>query len=556
LLSSLAHRIDRFRMNVEGEVLMNGQHYTIHQLKKMAGYVMQDDLIHSHLTVGETVQYTAELRMDRHSTAAQRTERENYVLNLLGISYCRDTIVGDTRHKGISGGERKRLCIAMELITNPALLFLDEPTSGLDSATAYAVVATLNQLALRGECTIVTTIHQPQAKIFALFDNLILMRCGEIAYQGSANKASAYFKQLGYPCPPETNIADHLIDVLCDNPAGDHILSEDEKHQKALRIAHMNKNKFVIPLEQDYGGTASSFHVREVQPWFKQFFVLFRRSIYFHTRNWYIFAMNMFVTVIIALFVSLNVWQDIGDTKASVPKRQPLLFFCVIHQGIVASLQGSHSFPLDRAIMLRERAAGAYYVSAYFLAKTLADMVAQVPAPIIFTCIVYPLTGLQLTATQFFRFMMFMILESFSATSVANAISCIFVSIELSTVCLALAYEWVRLFGGWFISPAQIELYPDWRFADVLSYIKYAFVGVSLNENDGLVLHCTSSELNSAGMCVMPPLTNYSPPFTGAKFNDYYGYDQFTIAYCAVALVIYILSCRIAAYLALRYIKV
>jgi len=126
--------------------------------------------------------------------------------------------------------------------------------------------------------------------------------------------------------------------------------------------------------------------------------------------------------------------------------------------------------------MLRERAAGTYYVSAYFLGKTLADMVFQAPAPIIFTCVVYPLTGLSWTSKQFFRFLAFMVLDSFAATSVANAISCIFVSIELSTVVLAMAYEWVRLYGGWFISPAQIELYPDWKFADVLSYIKLVVI--------------------------------------------------------------------------------
>lgn len=92
---------------------------------------MQDDLIHSHLSVAETLAYTAALRMPRHTTSVQRKEREEYVMKLMGISYCRNVIVGDTRHKGISGGERKRLCIAMELLTKPALLFLDEPTSGI-----------------------------------------------------------------------------------------------------------------------------------------------------------------------------------------------------------------------------------------------------------------------------------------------------------------------------------------------------------------------------------------------------------------------------------------
>jgi ATP-binding cassette subfamily G (WHITE) protein 2 len=129
-LSSLALRIDPIRMQVSGELLLNGKTYSKHTLKSMSGYVMQDDLTHSHLTVSETLSYTASLRLSRNSTSAERKERVEHVIKLMGLSHCRDVIIGDTRHKGISGGERKRLCIAMELLMKPALLFLDEPTSG------------------------------------------------------------------------------------------------------------------------------------------------------------------------------------------------------------------------------------------------------------------------------------------------------------------------------------------------------------------------------------------------------------------------------------------
>jgi ATP-binding cassette, subfamily G (WHITE), member 2 len=117
-------------MVVTGDIFLNGKPISKQTLKSMSGYVMQDDLIHSHLTVGETLSYTAALRMAKGTTRVQRKEREAEVMSLLGITYCKDIIVGDTRRKGISGGERKRLCIAMELLTKPSLLFLDEPTSG------------------------------------------------------------------------------------------------------------------------------------------------------------------------------------------------------------------------------------------------------------------------------------------------------------------------------------------------------------------------------------------------------------------------------------------
>lgn len=214
LLSALSLRLDARRIGVKGELRCNGRTYNKRDLKNMSGYVMQDDLLNAYFTVLETLQYTAYLRMPADTSAHARRSRIELVMKLMGISHCRNVIVGDSRRKGVSGGERKRLCIAMELLTKPKLLFLDEPTSGLDSSTALSVVGILKRLSAKGLCTVVCTIHQPQSKIFSLFDNLILMRHGQIAYQGAANKALTFFENRGFPCPELTNPADHIIQVL------------------------------------------------------------------------------------------------------------------------------------------------------------------------------------------------------------------------------------------------------------------------------------------------------------------------------------------------------
>lgn len=147
-----------------------------------------------------------------------------------------------------------------------------------------------------------------------------------------------------------------------------------------------------------------------------------------------------------------------------------------------------------------------------------------------------------------------MILDNFAATSLANMGSCMFVSIEMSTVVIACWYEICRLYGGWFISPALLKQYNNWAFADALSYIKYAFVAVSLNENDSLTLTCTSSELSASGKCVISPIN--VGPYTGTAFNRYYGYDEYTIKFCVGMLIVYIVVCKIISYLALRFIKI
>jgi ATP-binding cassette subfamily G (WHITE) protein 2 len=533
-LSAFAKRISSTDMLIEGSLQINNHLYTNNDLKNFSGYVAQEDVLHSYLSVYETLQYAAELRMIRNTSKDVQLTKIEEVINKMGLNECRDIIVGDSRTKGISGGEKKRLCVAIELLTDPKILFLDEPTSGLDSKIALSLIEKLKRIANDG-CMVICTIHQPQNKIFNLFDNLILMKNGLIVYNGKASKA-CYLISLQSPS-----------DILQSNMnSGDILIDEISMNDNI----HLVEN---LLLDKSLYNDISIFKTRDKQTWIKQFSILLRRNIKYHTRNWKLIVINIMATIIVSFFVCMSVWNSIGINKKSAALRQAALFFSVVNQGIVSSLQGTHSFPLERNIMLRERAAGAYRVSAYFVAKTIGDMIFQIIAPILYTCIVYYNIGFQSEASKFFIFMGFMILASMSATSISNMISCICVSIELSTIILAAVYEISRLYGGWFISPKLLFQFPNWKFADSLSYIKYAFVGVSLNENDGLLITCGQSELDSTNKCIIPPIN--TPPYTGEAFNSYYGYDNYTISYCAGILIAYIIISRLIGYIALKYIK-
>jgi ATP-binding cassette subfamily G (WHITE) protein 2 len=166
-------------------------------------------------------------------------------------------------------------------------------------------------------------------------------------------------------------------------------------------------------------------------------------------------------------------WFQIGHDQDSVTKRVPSLFFSCVTQGIVASLQCIASFPAERAIILRERAAGSYFVSAYFAAKTVVDVLSQTWGPTLFCIIAYPTVGYQGIARKFFIYWGFMLLDAVAALSLATMVSCICVSIEMSTVVLSVLFEISRLFGGFFTSPEMLHEYPHWKFADALSYLKY-----------------------------------------------------------------------------------
>jgi len=533
-LGVLSQRLDTWKMPITGDIHLNGKPYSKATLKAMSGYVMQDDLIHANLTVHETLMYSAQLRMSRHCTREERENREKEVLDIMGISYTANVLIGDTRNKGISGGERKRVCVAIELMNNPRLLFLDEPTSGLDSTTALSLIKTLRGMADSGMCTVVCTIHQPQTMIYDLMDNLILMKKGNIVYQGSAAKAVDFFSTCGFPCPDRMNPADHFMNVICM-----------DSDPEVARLPKMEP-----PVDMDFGLDKDDFTPRAVPLWFQQFGTLFMRNMTEKIRRWDIFAMNVLVTIIVSIFIGTGAWKLIGTNQDSIPKRNAILFFCTIHQGVIATLQGIYAFPMERALMLRERQSGSYYVSAYFCGKFLCDMLWQAPIPVLFTCIVYPLTGLALfPASKFFVFMGITFLCSASATSLAGMCCCLFVSIELAAVVLAMLMELTRLYSGFFISPALLLSNTDYyqfKFMDALSYMKYSYVSWCLNEYQDLELTCSAAEI-AAKKCLIR---------SGNDIDTQYGYNQYSIGFCTGMLVIYIVITRFISYLGLRFIKI
>lgn len=530
LLNTLACRLDR-DTSATGELRLNGLTYSNKELKCIGGYVMQDDILNTTLTVQETLDFTAELRLPSHMIKPERDVEVDRVILAMGLSHCRQTLIGNPLLKGISGGERKRVCIAMELLMRPQLLFLDEPTSGLDSVSALSICQTLREMGAAGTCTIVCTIHQPMAKIFSLFQQLLLLKKGSIVYQGPAAKAVDHFAKLGYECPQFENPADHLMHVI--TPAfGESVMDLAAMEAKFLAAYKAP----AIDLHQ--GADRPLYMVREVIPWSHQFAVLFRRTVKEQMRKKNMLYVSIVQTICMAVLVGCT-WLQIGITPASLAKRAPSLFFCTINQGMFGALMVINSFPAERTLSLRERAAGSYYVSAYFLAKTLAETIFQTIVPVLFSSVVYFLIGYQPLPGKFFIFLAFMCLCNAAAVSLATAVSAIFRTTDMAVTILPMVLEVSRLFGGFFVSPSAMPIYFKWLQA--LSYCDYTYVAISLNELGGLNL----------SPCTVGP----DQTCTGEQNIATLGLSYLTIGECAGILISYIIICRIFAYLGLKYIK-
>lgn len=542
LLNALSLRLDP-GMTMEGEMRINGVAYSNADLKLSCGYVMQDDLLNSNLTVEETLLYTAKLRCPPGYTEEQRHERVDAALAQVGLTHVRGVIVGSPLRKGISGGERKRLCVGMELLTSPVLLFLDEPTSGLDSTTALGLCRLLRGLADSGACTVIATLHQPQSKIFQLMEGLVLLRNGSVLYQGPAMGALAFFEDAGHKCPELTNPADFLMDVITgDGPspaAAAAAMSTCSLDSKAAAL----RQQLARDVSVVWREARPPVRLREVVPWRRQFAVLLERSFKEKARQRGVLLTQLAQSVTMAVLIG-TVFLQIGDTQTSTTRRQPVLFFCVINQGMFGALQMINSFPSERVLSLRERAAGTYHASAYFLAKVSAETLFQLPMPIVFSAIVYWLVGLQPVASKFFVFTIFMVLCSLSATSLALAVSAWCRTTDMSVTMLPLALEICRLFGGFFLPPANLPKYFAWL--DALSYVKYSYEGVSLNELTGLTVTCTPAQLAPDGTC---------PTTSGQQTIDKLGLGYITVWGAALSLVGFVIVARTLAYIGVRVVK-
>lgn len=214
LLDILARKNKRGQ--IAGELYVNG--YKVGgdaEFKNVVGFVDQEDTMLPTLTVHETILNSALLRLPRDMSFISKQQRVSEVEKELGIYHIRDSLIGSEEGKGrgISGGEKRRVGIACELVTSPSILILDEPTSGLDAYNAYNVIECLVTLAKNYKRTVIFTIHQPRSNIVALFDRLVLLAQGRVVYSGPFPLCQAYFDSIGYECPPGFNIADYLVDL-------------------------------------------------------------------------------------------------------------------------------------------------------------------------------------------------------------------------------------------------------------------------------------------------------------------------------------------------------
>ncbi|KXS15543.1 hypothetical protein M427DRAFT_32237 [Gonapodya prolifera JEL478] len=461
--------------HVSGNIMVNGEDVAGPDLKKLSGFVFQDDLLFPTMTVRESLTQSATLRLPEPIPRAEKDRRVDETIKELRLDPAADTVVGSHSVKGISGGERKRLCIGMELITNPAVLFLDEPTSGLDSFTAFSVVELLKHLSSTGR-TIVTTIHQPSSEIFQLFDDVLVLAQGSVLYHGPMSHVVPYFSKHGFECPQYSNPADFLfMSVL--NPKLDPspvpglvaAFKADSLYEEVARA-----------IDKPARGGISKDVLKQQAGFGTQFSFLYMRAFRNATRN------KLMLRARAGQVIFLNVL--IGLIYLNIPGRDRagLLFFLSVANLLTAMLNVLAIFALERTVFEREHGAGYYGLPSYFLSKISVELPYQIILPFIGTTISYWMAGFQRTGEHYIVAVLYCILMSLCGFALGILFGSIFPSIEIALAIVPMVFMPLLLFTGLLVNNSTIPPYLDWL--KWLAPTKYGFEGLFQNEFSTLLL--------------------------------------------------------------------
>lgn len=483
LLNLLGGRLTQ--PGVGGSVTYNDQPFSKF-LKSRIGFVTQDDVLFPHLTVRETLTYAAYLRLPKSLTKQQKEERALDVISELGLERCQDTMIGGSFVRGVSGGERKRVSIGNEILINPSLLFLDEPTSGLDSTTALRTIQILQDIAEAGK-TVLTTIHQPSSRLFHRFDKLILLGKGSLLYFGKASEAMDYFSSIG--CSPliAMNPAEFLLDLANGNASDVTVPSELEdkvqmgnsetettngKPHPAMiheylveayesRVAEKEKRKLMvpIPIDEEFKSKISSVKREWGASWWEQYRILFWRGLK-ERRHEYFSWLRITQVLATAVILGMLWWQSDSKTQNGLQDQAGLLFFIAVFWGFFPVFTAIFTFPQERAMLIKERAADMYKLSAYFLARTTSDLPLDLVLPVLFLLVVYFMAGLRKDAGTFFMTVLAVLLCIVAAQGLGLAIGASLMDLKKATTLGSVTVMTFMLAGGFFVK--KVPIFVSW----------------------------------------------------------------------------------------------
>jgi ABC-type multidrug transport system ATPase subunit len=503
------------------------------------------------LTVSETLIFHASLQLSSSLAReghgkSKLMQQVNRIIWLLGLKSCEHTRVGNDEFKGISGGEKRRLSIGIQLLINPSVCLLDEPTTGLDAFTAHHVVETLQNLSHDGHRTVIISIHQPRYDIFRLIDEIILLSRGRQIWAGSTQDMLRHLDQIGHPCPHHMNPADYILDIS----SIDFRSHENEMKSKALvaflltsyashATQHPPQGEGKGDIES-VGVSASassrasvlvSFDPHDPRAiiipsslskpsFFTVFSLLFNRS-YLNMIRQPLIASNrvsqgVFFALILAAF-----YAPVGDNQNSIQNRIGCLYelTALMYIGMLSCIA---IFPAERNVFLREYLDGNYSLLPFFLSYFLIALPLLLVTSLLISALMASAIGLQPTWEAFLQFNYVFFCFILSGESIGIIFCAIFLHVGFSVNIMSIFIGVTNQFAG-FVSLSI----PFWlNYVGYISPVKWGSVVLTNVVFHGETFTCSKEEEIYPGRCPLSTgsevLELYHMNYTEENTRDFY----------------------------------
>ncbi|EYU33174.1 hypothetical protein ABFS82_06G148900 [Erythranthe guttata] len=503
LIDALANRMAKG--SLKGNATLNGEPIETRLMKVISAYVMQDDLLFPMLTVEETLMFSAEFRLPRALSKSKKKLRVQALIDQLGLRNAAKTVIGDEGHRGVSGGERRRVSIGTDIIHDPILLFLDEPTSGLDSTSAFMVVKVLQRIARSGS-VVIMSIHQPSYRILGLLDQMIFLSRGKTVYSGPPSNLPVFFSDFGHPIPDTDNRTEFALDLIRQlegSPGGIKSMAEFNKSWQSLKKGNLSNT---LCASETNTSTTTNLSLKEAisasisrgklvsgttatknnssptamvpsyanPPWV-ELAVLSRRSF---TNSWRmpeLFGVRV-AAVMVTGFILATIFWRLDDSPKGIQERLGFFAFAM-STTFYTCADALPVFLQERYIFMRETAYNAYRRSSYLLAHALTSLPTLLLLSLAFAAATFWAVGLDGS----FLFYFLIIFASFWAgSSFVTFLSGVVPHVMLGYIIVVAIIAYFLLFSGFFINRDRIPAY--WIWFHYISLVKYPYEAVLQNE--------------------------------------------------------------------------
>ncbi|PBK97301.1 P-loop containing nucleoside triphosphate hydrolase protein [Armillaria gallica] len=546
LLNLMAQRLQstlRTTYVAEGDLALNGVVASGEVVRALCSYVMQDDAaLLPYLTVRETLRFAAGLRLPGWMSKEEKRQKADEVMFKMGLKDCADTLVGSELLKGISGGEKRRVSIAIQVLTEPQVLMLDEPTSGLDAFTAASIMDVLRQLAEEGR-TIITTLHQSSSELFKHFGNVLLLtKGGRVAYSGPACDMLEYMESVGFKCPSAMNPADFALDAV----SVDLREAEQEELSRAKVDRLVEAFREQVPRVKDHKRTSGlpldlKKYEKKMSPLTTSLPILLKRGYLAFIRQTTV-PEARFGNVLGLGIVSSLFFSPIGHNYISIQNRVgciqeilPLYF--------VGMLQNIAVYPVERDFFYREYDDGAYSIESFFIAYVLLELPCEITSCLMFSALTAIATDLRRTVSMFF-------VVSLNALCIVNAgetLGILFNTLLDENTGLALNVTNVILSVAMFMAGLMsLDMPAFLKGLNKLSPLGYAVRNIMPYAFRGLVFSCDDDQRLADGTCAVSSGEQVLDTFELGGINA-----QLNLGAIVVAMVLY----RLLAYGVLKLVK-